>query len=76
MRPVHSLFRKFVEKQKESSFNSGFFWGAITGSLAITYVRNREKVKHMIPPKIPQHTGDDCIYCKEYASSQKTSSLQ
>ena len=71
MRPFRSLYRIFLEKRIESSWNSGFFWGAITGSLAITYLRNGDKLKHTIP----QHTGDDCIYCKEY-SSQKTSSLQ
>lgn len=72
MRPLRSLYRIFLEKHLESSWNSGFFWGAITGSLAITYVRNREKVKHNVPP----HTGDDCVYCKEYFRNQKTSTLQ
>lgn len=72
MRHFPSLYRIFLEKKMESSWNSGFFWGAITGSLAITYLRNRDKLKHAIPP----HTGDDCVYCKEYYSSKKTYPLQ
>lgn len=72
MRPLRSLYRIFLEKRIESSWNSGFFWGAITGALAITYVRNRDNVKHTFP----QHTGDDCIYCKEYYPNKKTYSLQ
>ena len=72
MRPVRSLYRIFLEKKMDSSWNSGFFYGAITSAVAITYMRNRrEQRKH----GIPQHTGDDCVYCKEY-SSKKTSSLQ
>lgn len=71
MRPLRSLYRIFLEKRIESSWNSGFFWGAITGSLAITYVRNREKIKHNIPP----HTGEDCEYCRQYFN-KKTSTLQ
>jgi hypothetical protein len=71
MRPIRSLYRTFLEKRIDSVWNSGFFWGVMTGSLAITYIRNREKINH----RIPQHTGDDCVYCKEYFQ-KKTSSLQ
>lgn len=46
MRPVGSFYRTFLEKQINSAWNSGFFWGgAMTGSLAITYLRIREKKK-------------------------------
>jgi hypothetical protein len=72
MRPIRSLYRTFLEKRIDSSWNSGFFWGVMTGSLAITYLRNREKRNHTIP----QHTGDDCLYCKEYFHSKKTSVIQ
>lgn len=65
MRPLQSLFRKFVEKKMESSWDSGFIFGALTGSFAMMYA-NRDK-KH----QIPQHTGDDCIYCKEYGNVAK-----
>ncbi len=73
MRPVRSLYRIFLEKKMDSSWNSGFFYGAIASALAMTYTHNRrEKRKHTIPP----HTGDDCIYCKEYSRDKKTSTLQ
>jgi hypothetical protein len=71
---IRSLYRGFLEKKLDSSWNSGFFWGAIASGLAVTYTHNRreEKYRHTIP----KHTGDDCLYCREYSRPQKTSILQ
>jgi hypothetical protein len=71
MRPIRSLYRIFLEKKIDSSWNSGFFSGAIASWLAVTYIHNNKDKRH----RIPQHTGDDCVYCKEY-SQKKTSVVQ
>lgn len=69
MRPVQSLVRKFLNKKLESSWDSGFLYGAFSGSFAMMYVNRTRQEKHTIP----QHTGDDCIYCKEYSQSKNMS---
>jgi hypothetical protein len=71
MIPTNALYRSFLKKQVDSSYNWGFFSGAIASWVAVTYIHNNRNKRHIIP----QHTGDDCVYCKEY-SQKKTSVLQ
>lgn len=71
IRPASALYRVFLEKKMSSSWDYGFIYGFISSTLIFTYMRNRENES-----KIPQHTGEDCLYCKQYYPNKKTSVLQ